>query len=65
MLKQDKGRGVVILDKNDYISKALEFLDSEQFFKLSDDPTKSFQMRVQNKLRSMKKSFDVKTYKKI
>ena len=31
LIKQDKGRGVVILDKKDYIEKCINILDSKQF----------------------------------
>ena len=65
ILRQDKGRGVVILNKLDYISKCEDFLKGEQFEKLNYDPTKSFQSRVQRTLLKMKKSFDEKTYKKL
>ena len=43
----------------------MEFLDSDQFVKLDNDPTKAFQTRVQNTLRKMKSSFDKKVYSKI
>ena len=65
LLKQDKGLGVVLLNKSEYVSKLMEFLESEQFVKLQSDPTKSFQTKVQNKLRTMKKASDRKTYKKL
>ena len=34
LIKQDKGRGVAILDKKDYIEKCINILDSKQFKKL-------------------------------
>ena len=33
LIKQDKGRGVVILDKSDYIEKCINILYSKQFKK--------------------------------
>ena len=65
LLKQDKGRGVVILNKNDYINKSLEFLSDSQFVKLDVDPTKSFQTKIQTTLRKMKTSFAKNVYTKI
>ena len=40
ILKQDKGRGVVILDKNTYVEKCMSILNTDQFEKLSYDNTK-------------------------
>ena len=66
ILRQDKGRGVVIVDKTTYISKAEDFLGGQEFIELQDDPTKSFQTKVQDTLREMKKSFGpATTYDKI
>ena len=62
LLQQDKGRGVVILNKNDYLKKSMEFLDDKQFVKLDSDPTKTFQTKVQNTLRKMKSSFSKQIY---
>ena len=65
ILRQDKGRGVVLLDKKTYVEKSLAFLEGRQFQKLETDPTKSFQSRVQRKMLSMKKAFSKDTYKKL
>ena len=40
IMKQDKGRGVVIMDKHKYIEKCLEMLNTKQFSKISVDPTR-------------------------
>lgn len=63
ILKQDKGRGVVVMNKSDYFQKALGFLEEPPFIKLGEDPTKSFQGKVQRTLLKMKNAFDKKTYK--
>ena len=39
IMKQDKGRGVVIMGRNKYFDKCLALLNSEQFVKLNQDPT--------------------------
>ena len=64
-MRQDKGRGVVIIDRTKYIEKAEEFLGGREFVELTEDPTKTFQSYVQRTLRSMKNCFDSKTYDKI
>ena len=42
-MRQDKGRGVTILDRKDYREKCLNILDTTQFHKLSKDPTKTLE----------------------
>ena len=46
LLPQDKGKGVVIMDKGKYTEKCLNLLNSNQFNKLSHDPTKSVENKV-------------------
>ena len=53
LIKQDKGRGVVILDKKDYIEKCINITDSKQFKKLKKDPTKT-ENKTQQTLRKIK-----------
>ena len=54
LIKQDKGHGVVILDKKHYIEKFINILDSEQFKKLQKDPTKTLENKMQRTLRKIK-----------
>lgn len=39
VIKQDKGKGVVTIDRDKCLDKCLEPLDSEQFVKLNEDST--------------------------
>ena len=65
ILRQDKGRGVVILNRLSYVDKGEMFLNGPEFEKLDSDPTKAFQRQVQDTLLSMKKKFSKKLYKKL
>ena len=65
LLKQDKGRGVVILDNNTYIEKCYEILDKEQFKKLEKDPTKTIEGKVQRSLRKIKEKLNKNEYKQL
>ena len=65
ILRQDKGRGVVILNKSDYITKCESFLSGAEFEELQNDPTKTFQRNVQDTLRGMKKKFTETEYKRL
>ena len=51
VLKQDKWRGVVILDKNIYVEKCLSILDTNQFMKLDKNPRSSHESKIQRMLR--------------
>ena len=51
IMKQDKGKGVVIMDKTKYQGKCLAILDTNQFVKLNIDPTKEIETKIQRDLR--------------
>ena len=42
-MKQDKGRGVVVMDRGKYFDKCLAMLNTEQFVQLQKDPTSSLE----------------------
>ena len=54
ILRQDKGRGVVIMDSSKYIEKCLGLLDNEKFVKTTDDPTKRIECKTQPCVRKIK-----------
>ena len=64
-MKQDKGRGVVLMDRTIYLEKCLDILDTNQFRKLSTDPTKKTEEKIQRVLRKMKRSFSTQEYSTI
>ena len=64
-MKQDKGRGVVILDKNIYVDKCLSILDTNQFMKLDKNPTSSYESKIQRTLRKIKSKLSTEEYKKL
>ena len=45
-MRQDKGRGVTILDRKDYTEKCPNILDTKQFRKLSKEPTKTLERKM-------------------
>ena len=61
ILKQDKGRGVVLMDRTKYTNKCLEILETNQFTKLNHDPTKSVEEKIQL-LRKFKSRLSQKEY---
>ena len=65
VLKGDKGRGIVIMNRDKYHEKCLELLDTEQFQKLNHDPTKTTERKVQHALRKIKSKLSINEYKRI
>ena len=63
IMKQDKDRGVVIMDKAKYTDKYLELLSEKQFQRLNFDPTKSTESKVQRVLRKIKSKLPIQDYK--
>ena len=53
-LKQDKGRGVVLMDMNKYTKKCMLLLNTKQFNKLDYDPTKRTEGKIQRMLKKIK-----------
>ena len=62
ILKQDKGRGVVILDKNKYIEKCIFTVTTDKFKKLDSSLTATCESKVQRTLRKMKSKFTERKY---
>ena len=65
LLKQDKGRGIVIMDRSKYVEKCLDLLQTDKFVVLPSDPTAQFEKRVQTCLRKMKSRLEPMTYSSI
>ena len=65
VLKADKGRGIVIMNKDKYPEKCLELLDAKQFQKLNYDPTKTTERKVQNTVHNVKSKLSINEYKRI
>ena len=65
ILKQDKGRGAVIIDWSNYNQKCMSLLISNQFVHIANDPTKSLESKVQWTLRKIKSKLSEKEYKKL
>ena len=65
IMRQDKGCGLTILDRKNYIEKCLNILDTKQFRRLSKDPTKTLERKMQRVLRKIKCHLEEKEYKKL
>ena len=65
IMKQDKGRGVAIMDRNKYFDKCLALLNSEQFVKINQDATATAERKVQQILRKIKQKLPKEVYQKL
>jgi len=63
LLKQDKGRGIVIIDKEKYTEKCLSLLETQQFTKLDKDPTKTIEGKIQRAVRGIKSKLTEQEYR--
>ena len=63
ILKQDKGRGVVILDTTKYTEKCMALLNTEWFKGLTTDTTAVTEQKIQKVLRKIKSKFSEQEYK--
>ena len=65
VFKQDKGRGLVIIDDSECIKKCLNMLNKDNFIKLTDDPTKLTKKKIQRAVRKIKSKLSKGKYNKI
>ena len=65
IMKQDRGRGVVIMNRSKYLEKFLSILQGKQFMKLDHDPTSKLETKVQRTLRKIKSKLLENIYKKL
>ena len=64
-MKQDKGRGVVVINRGKYSDKCLAILYTEQFLQLQKNPTSSLERKVQCTLRKIKQKIPTDVYAKL
>ena len=64
ILKQDKGRRVVLLDKTTYVQKCFSIINRNKFKKLDKNPTVSYEAKIQRTSRKMKSRFTLQEYNK-
>ena len=65
ILRQDKGRGLVVLNCTSYIEKCSNILTSDQFKVFENDPTKTLESKIQRVLRKIKHAVDEKLYNRL
>ena len=62
ILLQNKGKGIVIMDRGKYTEKCLNTLNSNKFKKLDHDPTKAVENKIKRALRKIKHKLSKQDY---
>ena len=65
ILKLDKGKGVVVMHRTDYIQKCNDLLSSSKFKLLETDPTRPTERKLQSLLRRIKSKIPEYLYKQL
>ena len=65
ILKAEKGRGAVILDRGKYTKECLDILNTIQFWKLNKDSTKTMERKVQYILQKTNSKLTINEYKQL
>ena len=62
VLKQGKGREVVVIDRKTYTEKCLNLLNTDSFIQLDHDPTKVIQGKIQRSIREIRNNLTKQEY---
>ena len=65
ILKQEKGRDIIILDTTKYTEECMALLNTERFKQLTTDPTAATEREMQKVLRKIKSKFSEQEYKRL
>ena len=63
MLRQDKGRGIVVIDRKKCTDKCIDMLNTKLFRKLDKDRTKTIETEVQRAARKIKDHLSTSKYR--
>ena len=65
ILRQDKRKGVVIMDSSKYIEKCLRIPDNEKIIKITGDSLKCIECKIQQSVRKIKKKISKTEYQQL
>ena len=65
VLKQDKGRGVVVIDRKKYTEKCINLLHTDSFIQLDHDPTKTIEEKIQRSICKIKNNLTKQEYSRL
>ena len=61
-LRQNKGRGIAVIDRKKYTEKYVAMLNTKQFCKLDKGPTKTIKIKVQRAVKKIKDHLSTSEY---
>ena len=65
VLKQVKGRGVVVIDRKTYTEKCLNLLNTHSFIQLDHDPTKVIEGKIQRSICKIRNNLTKQEYSRL
>ena len=65
VLKQDKGRRVVVIDRKISTEKCLNLLNTDSFLQLDHDPTKAIEGKILRSIHKIKNNLTKQEYSRI
>ena len=65
VLKQDKSRGVVVIDRKKYTEKCINLLHTDSFIRLDHDPSKTIEGKIQRSMRKIKSNLTKQEYSRL
>ena len=60
-VKANKGNGLVLINKNEYIKKNLKFIKENNFLEIKEKPTTKYQREIKQLIKSSSRSFKTTT----
>ena len=65
VLKQDKSRGVVVIDRKKYTEKCINLLHTDSFIRLDHNPSKTIEGKIQRSMRKIKSNLTKQEYSRL
>ena len=62
VFKQDKGKGVVVIDRKTYTEKCLNILNTDSFIQLDNDPAKAIEGKFQKSICKIRNNLTKQEY---
>ena len=65
VLKQDKGRKALVIDRKTYTEKCLNLLNTDSFIQLDHDPTKRIERKIPRSIRKIRNILTKQEYSRL
>ena len=65
VLKQDRGRGAVVIDRKKYTEKCLNLIHTDNFIQRDHDPTKTVKGKIERFIDKIKNNLTKQEYNRL